>query len=437
MEHNNHKKIILKNKLSEEDTTNLIGLLDNFYSNYIQIEYNESLAVKIKDSDITGGVIKRNRNSYKATTDFIISDTKITNTQVYNAILDVINCKGCDFHKCETTDDTIIQRTNSWHDGKFYGVEFSGTWYSGNWHGYQFNGEYKGTDEDDFRAFKNITPIGDNDIVGINSIKDSSLYELTFQLMKRGFIKSEFIDIKKFQKIRKADSVIDNLSQKPMFKLFLQKYSNGFKLTDVAQYDKEYSVKIDNFCDNKYVEIKHFKWNGSQVLFEDPNYVFQINLKPTAYDSILTTLSADDLISLKELQTKSVHPNSKDSITLGWVRYTITKDDENMFDFELNSCVIDELQSDLKKKLPSIAEYANDWETFCLGLFIKYARTVLKVRKFYMPTKDGKDKFYETDVPVYLYKDIPKKFGFKPTPLTNKFMVLETNLISFSDFINS
>ena len=64
-------------------------------------------------------------------------------------------------------------------------------------------------------------------------------------------------------------------------------------------------------------------------------------------------------------------------------------------------------------------------EEATMGVFLKFARHKLGVKKILMPTFQTKKDRYDANPPMRLYKDLPLSFGFKNTGEFDGFMVLE------------
>ena len=127
----------------------------------------------------------------------------------------------------------------------------------------------------------------------------------------------------------------------------------------------------------------------------------------------------------------SNHPTSRTSLTLAWCRYTIFANK--------NLVVLDEIQTDLADQKFLGQSFMKDWEKIIMRLFIDYVRHTLKYRKILMPTYSTKINEYDANPPMYLYKELPHKFGFKkmkePIELDGKTleMLMLENKLRFKD----
>ena len=52
------------------------------------------------------------------------------------------------------------------------------------------------------------------------------------------------------------------------------------------------------------------------------------------------------------------------------------------------------------------------WDVFTMSNFIKFAKRNLRIKKIWLPTYETKVNKYNANPPMYLYKELPSKFGF-------------------------
>lgn len=244
-------------------------------------------------------------------------------------------------------------------------------------------------------------------------------------------------NIKEIKKIATTTTLGQMLTKKEG-SMLLKKHSNGFTILDIENLSFELENK-ESLLQNKNIEITHSTWNGTQRYFNDEvNYVFQVNLKPFKNKEILDSHPKKDILNYY-ITKGSIHPTSKITLTLAWVRYTFSK--------EQNAIILDEIQTDLTGDDYKLGDDLMDgWDEFSMKLFIQYVRKQYKVRKIYMPTYDTrtdlkyypqKDKYTKLP-PMHLYKELPNKFGFKKHSDLDGFMVLENNLFeTFKDYLQN
>ncbi len=151
----------------------------------------------------------------------------------------------------------------------------------------------------------------------------------------------------------------------------------------------------------------------------------------------------------------SNHPTSRTKLTLGWVRFTLLKpgyiegtswfskdeyekrfgeeslkivqdgDDKHSVVIKEKSCILDEIQTDMNGSSFLGEDLMEGWESFVIQKFISFIRGSLGIRKIYMPTYGAKQDLYNANPPMYLYKEIPNKFGFSKSSDMENFMLLE------------
>lgn len=200
---------------------------------------------------------------------------------------------------------------------------------------------------------------------------------------------------------------------------------------ELTQYEKEKNSKketktIVELLGSNGLEVNlNRTWSGAQIYFKDlTNYVFQVNIKKSNLEKVLDYTrniknSDTEVQYLKYYIRDSNHPTSKTTLTYSWIRYT---------KFSENEIVLDEIQTDLDGSKFFGKDLMKGWDVFTMNKFIKYVRNTLKIRKIYLPTYETKVNEYHANPPMYLYKELPNKFGFKKKHNNEKlegFMLLE------------
>ena len=261
--------------------------------------------------------------------------------------------------------------------------------------------------------------------------------------MSKKYEDDDKISIKELKKEVKSDRYLGRLFSKKDGRNFLMKFSNGFSISDIIKYDEENNSN-DNFLKslkmNSDLEIGFTVWTGDQRIFQEKNYVFQLNFSKEIterliedssndeyevsgeHDGVYHQIATSNKNNLNAYISKSNHPTSRSRLTMGWIRFTLFP--------EKHGLVIDEIQTDLDDEKFLGKEIMNGWEDILMNTFIKYVRNKLNYQKIYMPTYSTKLDVYDSTPPMRLYKDLPNKFGFKSNSDWEGFMVLEKKIIS-------
>jgi hypothetical protein len=274
----------------------------------------------------------------------------------------------------------------------------------------------------------------------ISEINNTTLYRIASKLSRGVVNLSDKISIKDIKDLTKKDNILAQLFTKKDGQLFLQNFSSGFSIEDLIEYDANlpsyYSPGsfLQFFEDNggieKWVEIdiSSKTWSSSiQKIFKETNYVFQLNIKPDRLEnffSYVEEISEDRVNKLKAYIKNSNHPTSRSTLSLGWIRYTVTPQLPEKFD----GVVLDEIQTDwfkLLKGMPDLETFMDKWDEFFMRKFVSYVRKNLGWGKIYMPTYQTKLDKYRASPPQSLYKELPTKFGFKKNSDIEGFMLLE------------
>ena len=285
----------------------------------------------------------------------------------------------------------------------------------------------------------------------LREIDDETLYFVAHYLSQLFNVK-EKISLKEIKKLSIKDINFGSKFSKTVMKSFIQKFSNSFSVIDIYEYAK--NLKTSNSIDEKSVKsianqlkIDFSVWDeGIQSIFDNRlNYVIQFNWDEYGKDllsrekEILANHSGDpqdyanNEMNLLAYIKNSNHPTSRKSLTLAWCRYTIFN--------ELNAVVLDEIQTDLDNEKFLGRSFMKGWEVIIMRKFIDFVRHKLHYQKILMPTYDTKIDKYDANPPMYLYKELPNKFGFKkmkePITLDNgqyDMLILEKYL-KFKDII--
>lgn len=292
----------------------------------------------------------------------------------------------------------------------------------------------------------------------LKKIKNNILYSIADETLKKypELKNDEKITIPQYKELRKNHLYASRI-QKNIGKEFIQKYSNGYSINDIINFDKNINKLnnnsiFENLTYNKDLSISLSTWvsNTQKIFLDKKNFVFQLNIKKELWNDEnwkneflkkFVKYGGDNIenrsYNYEELIDRYVnnsnHPTKKDTLTLAWIRFTIfNKNEENEYINDKNGyVVIDEIQTDLDNKKFRFKDNSFDgWDVSILRLFIRYVRNNLKIRKIYMPTYDTKLNIYNTYPPMYLYKQTPKEFGFKNSKENDMFMVLENKKIS-------
>jgi RNAse (barnase) inhibitor barstar len=223
----------------------------------------------------------------------------------------------------------------------------------------------------------------------------------------------------------------------------IQKHLQGFSLQNIIDLDANryhaFSPERDSLFDKyrfgRELTYDLTKWTGAQIYFrQNTNHVFQLNLKKDIFerDFSQNEEADDDHVRNVEAYIKnSNHPTSKTDVTLSWVRFTIIKPGqyENVFgDLKETVVVLDEVQTDLDDEQFFGKELMEGWEQATMRYFMRFVRQSLKVRKIYMPTYQAKQDLYNANPPMYLYKELPFKVGFKKNSGVENFLLAEKTL---------
>lgn len=272
----------------------------------------------------------------------------------------------------------------------------------------------------------------------------------------------DIIDIRDIKKAAKRNFKLANNIDRKIGNAFIRKYPNGFSIKNIASFDRDLKSFHENEKENlslfeKYrigsgKEIDFFlsktNWTIHQVLFgQFDNKVFRLDLRKDILDSLLQnskdgdmddsfTISGDhdgvhyDIETSKKKNIEayiknSNHPTSKNTLTLSWVRFTMIPPGEAINNTDDYICLIDEIQTDVDDENFLGKDIMRGWEEATMGVFLKFARHKLGVKKILMPTFQTKKDKYNANPPMRLYKDLPMNFGFKNTGEFDGFMVLE------------
>lgn len=251
---------------------------------------------------------------------------------------------------------------------------------------------------------------------------------------------SKVFTVKDLKQLSQQNSTLGQLLLKQLDikgeKMNLLDYCNkqkGLMFQELEQLDKELiqqeKEKISKKEDKTIIELLgnngfevniNQTWKGAQIYFDKlTNHVFQVNIKKSNLEKVLNHAFDVNVDSLKYYIKGSNHPTSKQTLTYSWIRYTKVSD---------NEIVLDEIQTDLDGE-EFLGKYLmKGWDVFTMNKFIKYVRNTLKIRKIYLPTYETKVNEYHANPPMYLYKELPQKFGFKKkhdNPKLEGFMLLE------------
>lgn len=225
---------------------------------------------------------------------------------------------------------------------------------------------------------------------------------------------TRFFSIQELKKLAKTDMTLAQMLTKKVGQDLMKKFPKGFSVMDIITFDKESSSAalpehISSLKLKSDIVYGATVWKGAQIYFNDKvNHVFQLNWKTWPKDNQ----------ALSNYVKGSNHPTSRKDLTLAWVRYTI-------FD---NYVVLDEIQTDVDDDEFLGKKFMENWDVITMRAFIDFVRHKLRIRKIYMPTYDSKVNLYNANPPMYLYKELPNKFGFKKKSDLDGFMLLEKKL---------
>lgn len=249
------------------------------------------------------------------------------------------------------------------------------------------------------------------------NIQNNTFYERIFREADEKLTK--FFSIQELKRIAKTDFTLAQMLSKKIGQDLLKKFPKGFSIMDIIFFDKQISTQ--NVPENiRSLKLKTdivygaTVWKGAQIYFKDKvNHVFQLNWKtwPKTNDTISSYVRGSN------------HPTSRKDLTLAWCRYTI-------FD---NYVVLDEIQTDMDDEEFLGKKFMEGWDVLAMRAFIDFVRHKLRIRKIYMPTYDTKLDLYNANPPMYLYKELPNKFGFKKTSDLDGFMILEKKIKKYTN----
>ena len=338
-----------------------------------------------------------------------------------------------------------VWKNGTWEGGNWRaGIHKNGIWNGGTWIGGIWeNGEWNGGDWDSdlgwnkgkingmesisppkFRSFYDKTKdlavgIYSHPIEELNNIHNPNIYYIV-DFLSKYHKKDELIDLNLIKTYERNNGRFKSNLEK-----IIGKTSKGFSINNILSYDENpYTDKPTNISQlklHKNLELNLSTWSGGQNPFykKNQNYVLQLN-----YNGNFGDIS-DHPNDIHKMIKNSIDPIDKKSLTLSWCRFTVFKDQENKH----NSYVIlDELQSLYENKYPYLMDgFIKNWAEFTVKIFINYVRNSLGIRKIKFPKYETKLKKYESlpSPPVYLYSDIPRKFGFKKDKNDPEFLILE------------
>lgn len=295
---------------------------------------------------------------------------------------------------------------------------------------------------------KDVNKVNQFDELIIKKIQNPIIYQVCHILLVVLHIPnlmSKVFTVKDLKQLSQQNSTLGQLLLKQLDikgeKMNLLDYCNkqkGLMFQELEQLDKELiqqeKEKISKKEDKTIIELLgnngfevniNQTWKGAQIYFDKlTNHVFQVNIKKSNLEKVLNYTSKiknsdTEVQYLKYYIKDSNHPTSKTTLTYSWIRYTKVSD---------NEIVLDEIQTDLDGE-EFLGKYLmKGWDVFTMNKFIKYVRNTLKIRKIYLPTYETKVNEYHANPPMYLYKELPQKFGFKKkhdNPKLEGFMLLE------------
>lgn len=256
----------------------------------------------------------------------------------------------------------------------------------------------------------------------LSKINNNTIKKIIMSLYRKDKDLNKFYTIKELNALSKTTPILKSaMSSRIQNNRLLDIFPNGFTLNNLLEIDS--TLEKESISDlsifkrlrNSDLIINFTKWNSplQRVFLDDPNYVFQLNLKNEKYDEVLDyVMDVNDDVDIyknikKYIQT-SIHPISRSKLTLAWIRFT--KIDEN-------EIVLDEIQTDMTNPTQGIntfnsEELMDGWEDIILSKFIKFIKYNLRIKNIYYPTVNTKIKKYKANAPTYLYSDLPKKYGF-------------------------
>lgn len=225
----------------------------------------------------------------------------------------------------------------------------------------------------------------------------------------------------------KEDKKLRTLIVKPSWKAFLQT-NPGMELTlqNLLNYGRQKDIKgagvkkskIGEFVLGSDLRIHYDEWtwpyqrffvNPNQSAHEETtfrNFVFRVDWVSAA--AYMGELDLEE--TQKNLLNHRYHPNSKKGgvLTVGWIRYTVLR--------EQNAVVVDEIQSDLITELKDGQSLLKGWERFILWHFMMFAKKHLHYEKILMPTSTTRRYAYQSlalpeELAAELYDDLPKALG--------------------------